>query len=169
MTGSVVATVANQLGWTGDAVTVRNEGMTVTTWVVVDEDEHHRRAGAGAVGSIQELYRNIGAEPHGSSLPAPPLRIIGVAGGPAAWHTAASAVGRYVTVAPRVVILTAEDADDDLVRAEASMWGVGVIVDGEMVAWPAAPELEHGLYQRWLAEESYEAWLRGSPTQRSVA
>ncbi|HEY8526459.1 MAG TPA: hypothetical protein VIL48_15910 [Acidimicrobiales bacterium] len=140
-------------------MTVHVDGVAVTGWVVVDEDEHHRRSDSGAVTAIDEL----------AGVPAErvSLRIRGVVVGPGPWRTVAAAVGRATTVAPRVVLLDAQDAVDDLTRAEARIWGVGLVAGDRLIEWPQIPEPETGIYQRWLAEEFYAAWLRGAVTQRS--
>jgi hypothetical protein len=167
MRASQAAEIASQLGWFGDRVSIRCEGVLISTWVVVNEDEHRRRGDSGAVASIQELHRQIDIDAGGSW--AAPLEIVGVACGPEPWRAAASAVGRYVTVAPRAVMLSGDDAEDDIVRSEARMWGIGLIIGDHVVEQPAPAEVESGTYQRWLAEECYGAWLKGSPMPRSVA
>lgn len=150
-----------QLGWLGDRVTVDVDGVAVNGWVVVDEDEHHRRGDRGAVTTIEQVDR-------APAMP-DPLRILGVAAGPGPWRSLATAVGRYTTVAPRVVLLDADGAGDDIARVEARVWGIGLVADDQVIEWPQIAEPETGTYQRWLAEEFYAAWLRESPTRRSVA
>lgn len=91
-----------------------------------------------------------------------PLRIHGALGWAASWRLLTVTLGAFVTVAPRAAVVPLRSRSDR-VRAEALLWGIG-LVSGEsepsVLLAPQPPRVEFGPYQWWLAECAYAAWLR---------
>jgi hypothetical protein len=186
---AVVSAVGDALGWSGVPVALA-DGVPVWAWVSVDPFEHSRREGRGAIGRIEDIHRLAGLPHHldvpndGNGYPAAsvvktsvgvrrvvqsPARIHGVVAGPGPWERTADVLGDYVTIAPRVAIVDRASVERDELRCEALLWGVGLMTDGGLVAWPEPPVLEPGSYQWWQEERAYDAWLRAGTTSESVA
>ena len=92
----------------------------------------------------------------------PPVRISGVVANAATWRRSATALGAFVTVAPRVALVAECDPVTVDVHAEALVWEVGLFREGlgpELLVEPGPPQVEHGPFQWWLAERAYAAWL----------
>ena len=192
-----VGSVGGALGWAGTAVAAR-DGMTqLNLWVEVDDEEHNRRAGAGAVSSLRALAAlcslpqglpvregslTRGARNLMRRLPMgfvhndagnlvrmvrSPARIFGVVAVGADWDRTAFALGAYVTVCPRVA---AVKSIDDRVLAEALVWGIGLTGDdGTIRLEPQPASIELGPYQWWIAERAYSAWLAHDQRRRAQA
>lgn len=94
-----------------------------------------------------------------------PVRISGVVADAATWPRSAAALGAFVTVAPRVVVLGGDDPLPVTVHAEALVWEIGLVRRGlhpEVRLEPGPAGIEHGPFQWWLAERAYADWLRTS-------
>jgi hypothetical protein len=91
----------------------------------------------------------------------PPVQISAVGGAGRQWRAVASALGAFVTVAPRWAVIPAHRAADDLIKLEAAVWGVGLVRDtprGFVRVSDAAPCVpEFGPHQWWLTERVYSA------------
>jgi hypothetical protein len=94
----------------------------------------------------------------------PPARIAGVLAPAGTWRRSATALGAFVTVAPRVVVLSQTEAVNDRMSAEALVWEIGLVREGgclEMLLEPGPASVEHGPFEWWLAERAYAAWMAG--------
>lgn len=94
-----------------------------------------------------------------------PMHISGVVAAAPTWQRSATALGAFVTVAPRVAVLGANDPLPLATHAEALVWEIGLFRDGpfpEVLLAPGSAAIEHGPFQWWLAERAYAAWVRGT-------
>ncbi|HJT96035.1 MAG TPA: hypothetical protein VJ777_29500 [Mycobacterium sp.] len=173
------------LGWPGTPVVVTAFEAPVTVFAVVDEDQYAYRLGnaVGALADMQLLdrlldvpYVDVGDDSpardrdgaqlvrdRGRSVRSP-VRLTGavVCGG--SWDRAATALGAFVTIAPRVAVVSKVS---DRVRAEAGVYGIGLVLsDGaRLVSEPLPAVAELGPFQWYVAELVYEQWLKQSPTR----
>jgi hypothetical protein len=93
-----------------------------------------------------------------------PGRVLLAAGALGKWTKTLSALGSFVTVAPRVVVGTDACFSEEH-RLQAALWGLGLAVAGpvpRVIATPVAPIVEFGPHHWCLAEQLYQAWLSGS-------
>lgn len=91
-----------------------------------------------------------------------PVRLAGVIAAATRWQAAGAILGEFVTVAPRVAVLRAGEPLRPEVHAEAMLWDIGLVREGdvpEVLLEPGPPSIEHGPFQWWLAERTYAAWL----------
>ena len=171
---------------------IRSLEVPVGVFAVIDASEHEARhkAGIGPIANLRTLAA-LSELPHGIQVPLaslasevlcrlpempavrldsnvvqrrvrPPARLVGAVTGAAAWREAATALGAFVTTAPRVTFLGADEPLSTQIEAEALLWEIGLVRRGEMpevLLLPGEPVVEHGPFQWWLAESAYAAWL----------